>query len=322
MIPDKLPAQVLLHRTSSAYFDHVKHILEKWNIEVYEAAVRAEFRDHAILDSIPVAIALVTDDDFSGIDFLRSIMHSNNWTQRFMISSSNLPEIVERAINKAHINYILSLPPDAAKLALYLRKALRRYNSLTRPFAKYDALSNLTEELLLDNQRYREEANTDALTKLMNRRSFNNILQSIWQKYTSKNMKFSLAILDLDHFKNVNDQFGHAFGDRVLSAIGKVLLDNQRVGIDYSFRYGGEEFAVISLHIEAEEMRNYMERLLRIVRNTEVKNEQYTTKITFSSGIAHVTDAESPEQLIDFADKALYKAKASGRNCVLLHSPA
>lgn len=321
MIPDKLPGQVLLHRSNNSYFVHLQRILQSWNIEVYTAAVRAEFKDNAILESVPIAIAMVTEDDFGGIDFLRSIMHTNSWTQRFMLCSAKVPEIIERAVNKAHINYLLPLPPDVAKLALNLRKALRRYDDLTRPFAKFNALSDLTEELLIDNQKYREEANRDSLTKLMNRRSFNNILQSIWQKYKKKNINFSLAMLDLDRFKNVNDNFGHAFGDLVLAEVGKLLLDNQREGIDYTFRYGGEEFAVLSLNTDAEEMKSYMERLLHILRNTEISSEEYTTKITYSSGIANVSAAESPEHLIDLADKALYKAKASGRNRVLLHSP-
>ena len=132
MIPDNLPTQVLLHRSNNSYFGHIKHLLENWNIEVYDAAVRAEFRESAILESIPVAIALVTEDDFSGIDFLRSIMHSNSWTQRFILCSDPLPEIMERAINKAHISYLLPLPPDTAKLALYLRKAARRFEALCR----------------------------------------------------------------------------------------------------------------------------------------------------------------------------------------------
>lgn len=321
MMQDQLPGQVLLHRTNNSYFSHLKRILQNWNIEVFDASVRAEFRDEALLETVPIAIALISEDDFSGIDFLRSIMHTNSWTQRFMLSSAKSPEIFERAVNKAHINYLLHLPPDLNKLALNLRKALKRYDTLTRPFAKFDTLSDITEELLIENQKYYEEANTDSLTKLMNRRSFNNILQGVWQKYKTKNIHFSLALLDIDHFKKVNDNYGHPFGDLALQKLGEVLLENKREGIDYAFRYGGEEFAMLSINTNMAEMKGYIERLLNFVRNMEIKSGESSAGITFSSGIANVITADSPEHLIDQADKALYKAKASGRNQVLLYSP-
>ena len=321
MIPDKLPGQVLLHRTNNAYFSHLKRILQNWNVEVFDASVRAEYKDDALLETVPIAIALISEDNFSGIDFLRSIMHSNSWTQRFMLSSASSFEIFERAVNKAHINYLLPLPPDLTKLALNLRKALRRYETLTRPFAKFNTLSDIAEELLIDNQKYYEEANTDSLTKLMNRRSFNNILQGVWQKYTTKNVPFSLALIDIDHFKKINDNYGHSFGDLALQELGKVMLENKREGIDYAFRYGGEEFALLSINTNMAEMKGYIERLLSIVRKMEIKSGEYRAGITFSSGIATVLTADSPEHLIDQADKALYNAKASGRNRVLSYSP-
>jgi len=321
MIPENLPRQVLLHRSQNTYLTHLKRLLENWQIEIFEASVRAEYRDTGILDSVPVALALVSEEDFSGIDFLRSIMHSNNWIQRFMLSAPAKTELYMRAVNKAHINYLLTLPPEAASLATYLSKAQRRYENLTRPFAKFDALTDIAEELLLDNQKFRLEANTDALTQLMNRRSFNNIFQKIWQKYKQKGIDFSLAILDIDHFKKVNDMYGHASGDLVLKNLGDILLSNQRMGIDYAFRYGGEEFALISLNSNGKEMKGYVERLLRMVRNTVVKDKGNFIRITFSAGVSQSRDDGSPEKIIDFADKALYRAKQSGRNCVVVYTP-
>ncbi len=321
MIPDRLPGQIILHRSDNEYYTHVKHILENWKIEIFEASFRAEIRDDGIMDTVPVAVALVANDNFSGIDFLRSIMHTNNWIQRFMFSPANEIAIYERAVNKAHINYLLSLPPDPVKIASYLRKALRRYENLTRPFAKFDALTNVAEELLLDNQKVRLEANTDSLTKLMNRRSFNNILQKIWQRFKEKGIGFSLGIVDLDHFKEVNDSCGHGFGDLVLTKICEILLNNLRVCIDYAFRYGGEEFALISLNTDQEEMKNYIDRLRLITEKTIISNDEHSVTVSFSAGVSEAQADQKPEQLIDQADKALYQAKNSGRNRVLVYSP-
>jgi len=321
MIPDKLPGQIILHRSDNEYYTHVKHILENWNIELFEAGFRAEIRDDGIMETVPVVIALVSSDNFSGIDFLRSIMHTNNWIQRFMFSPANDVQIYERAVNKAHINYLLSLPPDPVKLASYLRKAQRRYENLTRPFAKFDALSDAAQELLLDNQKIRLEANTDPLTKLMNRRSFNNIFYKFWQRFKEKGTGFSMGILDLDHFKEVNDSCGHGFGDLVLSKIGEILLKNQRVGVDYAFRYGGEEFAMISLNTSADEMKSYIDRLRSITEKTTISDDEHSVSVTFSAGVSETQADQEPEQLIDQADKSLYQAKNTGRNRVLIYSP-
>jgi len=118
----------------------------------------------------------------------------------------------------------------------------------------------------------------------------------------------------------VNDQFGHQAGDHVLEKLAEIILNNQRIGIDYAFRYGGEEFAILSSNTNGQEMKMYLERLLTIVRETVVIYKDDEIKVTLSAGVCEVSFNESPESLIANSDAAMYKAKNSGRNQVLLHS--
>lgn len=314
----RLPYTVLLHRSSNSYYHQLKRILSSWNVDIIEASVLAEIRDRAILDSIPLAIAIVDQNDITGIDFLRSTMQSNNWIQRIMLYNEADKDIFERAVNKAHINYLLKIPGQVSNLETYFKKALRRFDSITRPFEKLDALSHVAEELLHENEKFRMEASLDPLTKLMNRRSFNKIFERIYHRFKEKGISFSLAILDLDHFKNVNDAHGHTAGDQVLQSIAQILLKNQRIGIDYAFRYGGEEFAVLSSNTNASEMRAYLERLRNIVANHATAYKGREIKVTFSAGVCEVEFETNPEELIAQADRALYQAKDNGRNQVVL----
>ena len=312
------PVAVLLHRSDTAYLHQLQRMLRNWQIEVYEVAVLAEIPDKSLLDAIPVAIAIADEKDISGLDFLRSVMNMNNWIQRILLTPDVDPEIYERAVNKAHINYLIPVPTEAVKLETYLRKAQKRYEQITRPFAKFDALTSITKDLLQENEKFRMEATTDPLTKLMNRRSFNQILERVWKRFKEKNIPFSIAMLDIDHFKVVNDQHGHQAGDAVLSKLAEILLNNQRVGIDYAFRYGGEEFTILSSNTNEEDMKGYLERILSIVREMVVHYKSNPIQITFSAGVCEAFYDEEPEQMIARVDQALYQAKDAGRNRVVI----
>ncbi len=316
MPANSMPDQALVHRSMHPMQKEIIHLLNSRGIEVIEVSVLAELRELSIMESLPLAIAIVTDFEPDGIEFLRSVMHANNLIQRMMFTDSQNVELFERAINKAHINYLLKLPPDKDKLSVYLRKSWRRYDNLTRPFAKLDALASVTQDLLTENERFRVEANTDSLTKLMNRRSFNAMLERFWLSYKQNKINFSLAMIDIDHFKKVNDTYGHSAGDLVLQNLSNIVLRNRRMGVDFAFRYGGEEFAILSTNTGAEEMQKYIQRLLQIVIAHPVEYADVNIDITFSAGISMATLCASAEEIISQADQALYQAKNNGRNQV------
>jgi len=124
-------------------------------------------------------------------------------------------------------------------------------------------------------------------------------------------------MMDLDHFKNVNDTYGHPAGDLVLSRVGKMLDKCIRLG-DYSCRYGGEEFSVVLPNTSLEKARAVCERFREMVAGYSFKFHSHDIRLTISIGIANFKGLsnQSAEEMVAVADNALYKAKHSGRNRV------
>ncbi|MEE8480100.1 MAG: GGDEF domain-containing protein, partial [Desulfobacterales bacterium] len=240
MIPENLPKSVILHKSKDKNFSKIASLLLKWNVIVHETNFLSGIKDKDILYDIPIALAIANSEDTRGIDFLRSMLRANLLTQRMMLSASVDFEMFEVAINKAHINYFSKLPIKNTSFAIYLQKANKRFQQLTEPLIKYSTLKKVTEGILVDKERYRQEAKIDSLTMLMNRRSFDSIIKRIWNRFKDKGTVFSLAIFDIDHFKKVNDTFGHSIGDEVLKKISEIILNKLRLGMDFAFRYGGE----------------------------------------------------------------------------------
>ncbi len=133
---------------------------------------------------------------------------------------------------------------------------------------------------------------------------------------------FSLALIDLDHFKKINDTFSHQAGDLVLREISDILLKNQRVGMDYTFRYGGEEFTILAAGTRQQEMLRYLQRLLQLVRSHNFSFQGKNIQpVTFSAGIVECLADDTKDTLVKKADAALYFAKNSGRNRCVVYEP-
>ncbi len=168
----------------------------------------------------------------------------------------------------------------------------------------------------------KERADKDVLTGLMIRRAFMEQMDSLISESKNNNLKFSLSLLDVDHFKHVNDTYGHLAGDRVLAALGQLLRKRFRCE-DVRGRWGGEEFIVAFRHIEKKTAKGALERCLEELRSQVFEGdngEQF--QITFSSGlVSFPEDGISPQVLIKGADECLYEAKRRGRNQVVERVP-
>ncbi len=170
------------------------------------------------------------------------------------------------------------------------------------------------------NTRLREElqakANQDGLTGLNNHNEFQRRLQEEVKRVVRYNRPLSLLMLDIDHFKRVNDTYGHPQGDLVLKTVGEVLRESRR-GSDVAARYGGEEFAVLLPEVGLNAAITAAERLRQTVAKRLIPLGEKTISVTVSIGVGTlggpVTDAVA---LVGAADKALYAAKAAGRNRV------
>lgn len=181
----------------------------------------------------------------------------------------------------------------------------------------YKYINNLTESNKLFIK-YKEESTKDFLTGLNNVRQFDMIYNNLTKKLNNREEHLSLLFIDIDHFKRVNDTYGHTEGDLILKQLSEILISTCR-DFDIVSRNGGEEFSVMLLDCMPEQAKIIAER----IRVTVEKHEFLLSKgnsigITISIGIATYPDTTSNfNKLIDEADKALYKAKQTGRNRVV-----
>lgn len=200
-----------------------------------------------------------------------------------------------------------------------MKKDLFFYSKLRREnISLKKEITRLQEKL----KRLEELSITDGLTNLLNHRAFQVILEREFARAKRYSTSLSLAFIDLDGFKSVNDVYGHQEGDKVLRDFSQLLYSNLRE-TDMIARYGGEEFAIILPETPIDRAFNMAERLRQRVENHPFSNSNFI-RITISIGIsdifyAGVTDKNS---LIRTADEALYLAKREGRNKVcILYNP-
>jgi diguanylate cyclase (GGDEF)-like protein len=171
-----------------------------------------------------------------------------------------------------------------------------------------------TAELKEANETISRLAATDELTNLSNRRSFNDRLDSALSSARRHEYPLSMIMIDLDHFKTVNDTFGHSKGDQVLKAFADVLREIIRAE-DFAARWGGEEFAIILQHTSREAASALAERIR--VAFEQYSNSTFTMALSASFGVVQLQAGEDSVSLIRRADDALYKAKHEGRNRVV-----
>jgi diguanylate cyclase (GGDEF)-like protein len=163
-----------------------------------------------------------------------------------------------------------------------------------------------------ENERLRELTEEDGLTGLSNRRAFDNRLDIEWQRAQRYGLPLSLVVLDVDHFKQYNDSFGHQAGDAILRLMANALAQTARLS-DTVARYGGEEFALILPHTDADEAMVVGERLRALLLRSEWPHRA----ITASIGVSTMNkEKKTSAELVYEADSALYVAKGNGRNQV------
>ncbi len=195
-----------------------------------------------------------------------------------------------------------------------VRIAEELQNNIEKLRGSQALLEEQEANLKISNQRLVELSMTDSLTKLMNRRAFEEQLQVAFEQYRRHNIEVTLIILDVDHFKKFNDTFGHPAGDTVLISVGRILTENLRHG-DCASRWGGEEFAVLLPNTSFKEGLDTAERIRKHIESTD--NEFH--KITASFGVASFfLSMECYVDIVRNADRALYNSKHNGRNCVTL----
>jgi diguanylate cyclase (GGDEF) domain len=205
-----------------------------------------------------------------------------------------------------------------------------RQDQSTRVAQKVSSSSSKIEELQRENERLRLMANTDALSRLYNRRAFDERLAASYDKAEPEKSNAALLVMDIDRFKQINDKYGHPVGDMVIASVAERIRAVVRKGT-FVARTGGEEFAILIEPSErdsgdgivthdtmaqiAERVRQGVEALALNVPKTALS----IGKVTVSIGACHAKEAMSPGELYQKADAALYRAKQGGRNRVVFH---
>ncbi len=177
---------------------------------------------------------------------------------------------------------------------------------------------NLIKQVSKLNKRLQRLAVTDPLTNLFNRNFFNLFIHKLMSDWKRRHYPLSVAILDIDNFKQINDAFGHEKGDEVLRTLGYIIKSTIR-NSDFAIRYGGEEFLIIFPHTTKKEALKSLERIKERFSNTRFGIDR---KVTFSAGIADypsdVKNLTNLDILIRIADHRLYRAKGTGKNKIVI----
>lgn len=239
----------------------------------------------------------------NGLETLARLRVRDEYVSVIFVSADCLRDDVIRGLDAGADDYVCK-PFDVMELMSRVRSQLR--------------IKDLNDALRRANERLKELVDIDDLTGLFNMRSLYKRLDFELDRARRYNRSVCVIMMDLDHFKKVNDQHDHLFGSYVLSEVGKIIRGNMRK-VDFAARYGGDEFLVALTEINLEGARTFANRLRQKIEEATFKSDNYTMKLTASLGLALCSPNEitiDARALVRFADRALYDAKEKGRNRV------
>lgn len=263
-------------------------------------------------------------DGFETAELMRNNKRTRHIPIIFVTANHTKPQHIFRGYDSGAVDYLFKpLDPQMLLSKVYVFLEIHRQRRAlvdkTRELdAKIVELELLQTELTSKNRQLQLLSFLDGLTGIPNRRHFDDTLDVEWTRLSREKKTLSLIILDVDHFKNYNDYYGHLKGDRCLQAIAETLDKLFKRPADTVARYGGEEFAVILPDTDMVGAKHMAEEVLEAILNLGVEHKKSATHptVTVSLGVSAVkpTPGCSPADLIKAADQALYRAKATGRN--------
>ena len=239
----------------------------------------------------------------NGLETLRKLREKDEYMSALFLSGLSHPGDVIQGLDAGADDYIRK-PFDVSELLARIRSQLR--------------IKDLNDELKRANEKLKALVDIDDLTGLFNMRSLYKKLDFEIDRARRYKRSVCVMMMDMDHFKKVNDSNDHLFGSFVLSEVGHIVRNNVRK-IDFAARYGGDEFLIVLTEIDLKGAQSFAERLRSIIEKNKFENEIHSIQLTASIGFAICSPADKfvdAKSLVREADRALYQAKENGRNRV------
>ncbi len=250
----------------------------------------------------------------AGIDterVLKLLSDLANWTTEY---SGNVSQYQDQLGELHDAMRDLQTDEGGTKVVTLLERIMTSNRALQQ---RLDAAETQLEKQTRQIQEYLSEARTDGLTGLANRRAFDRKLDEMFAQLKRGGRSFCVALIDIDHFKQINDRYGHPAGDAVLRQVARLLVD-QLEGAYIVARFGGEEFSIL-LPTPLEIAADRIDRMRKSLAKQFVQLEKQTITVTVSGGLAEPREETLIGPIIRRADEALYAAKGRGRNRVYFH---
>ena len=288
--------------------DDIQKEMQKFIIKRYEAdksIVKQKTEDIAKL--VTLMGKYLNDAIHSSVNSSSSVSNIKGQLEAFNISNANPDELSK--LQTKLIAAASSIENEMQKVGVNFNSSKNQIKSLEKE----------VKELKSQITTIKKESKYDFLTKLLTRKAYEVEVKNFESNYLRNSVYYAIIFLDIDHFKNINDTYGHDAGDVILSTFAKVLKHQTRK-IDIIGRYGGEEFIAIVHYNNEEDLTHYLSRIKSIVHENAFIYKDQEIKIKFSAGVVLRHLHESYEEALKQADDLLYEAKNSGRDKIILEN--
>ncbi len=303
------PNTILSVEDDEEDFERIKNILEEiGNVRLLHAATLTQAFDLLKTASIDMILMDYLLPDGTGLRLLESLRKTELEIPVVVVTGQGNEVIASRSIQAGAYDYLPKSRLTAAALTRVIGNTLEKHRFKRE-------MKRMTETMA-------RMASRDELTGMYNRRYFDECLPTEAERAKRYGRRLALAMFDLDHFKQVNDRYGHVAGDYVLKETGRLILEAIRQ-CDIACRYGGEEIAVIMPDTDGEDSVVTCRRILEGFRSLPLEFEGKRFTVTASAGVASYDPASgaSVDQFVQTVDGLLYEAKASGRDRVVAAAP-
>jgi diguanylate cyclase (GGDEF)-like protein len=294
----------------------LSQVLGEEGHEVTQAASGEEALESFKKENFHLVITDIKMPGMNGIDLLREVKDIKPETQVIIMTSHASVDSAITALRHGAYDYLMKPFEDIDLISAVANRAIEKIILKEENVGLIEKLKSRNDQLELANRALKELAIMDGLTSVYNHRYFHEALAKELLRSRRYEHEFSIVFIDVDHFKNYNDTYGHPKGDKLLYELAQNVKDSLRKS-DLIARYGGEEFVIILPETPKDMAFKLAEDLLHFIEEQpyEGRESQPEGKLTVSMGISTFPDdGKDGYSLIEHADRALYKAKESGRN--------